>query len=145
MLAKLLGWFEAPQQAPDELSAEEAVTVLMVEIMLADQDLDEREADLIAERLAIRTGDDKATATELVQKAQQRHNETPDLYPFTRAINDRFNEDQKYHLIVDLWRTALADNSIDKLEEHMIRRIADMLYLHHSHFIQAKREAQQES
>ena len=145
MLAKLLDWFEAPQQAPVELSADEAATVLMVEIMLADQELDEREADLIAERLVIRTGDDKATATALVKKAQQNHNESPDLYPFTRVINDRFNEDEKYDLIVDLWRTALADNNIDKLEEHMIRRIADMLYLHHSHFIQAKLEAQQES
>ncbi|PTY36909.1 hypothetical protein BGP77_06390 [Saccharospirillum sp. MSK14-1] len=145
MLAKLLDWFEAPQQAPEELSADEAATVLMVEIMLADHDLDEREADLIAERLAKRTGDDKATATALVQKAQERHSESPDLYPFTRVINDHFDEDQKYALVVDLWRTALADNTIDKLEEHMIRRIADMLYLHHSHFIQAKREAQQES
>lgn len=144
MLAKLLDWFEAPQQAPETLTADEAATVLMVEIMLADQELDEREADLIAARLAVRTGDDKVTAASLVQKAQQKHDDSPDLYPFTRVINDRFDEAQKYQLIVDLWRTALADNNIDKLEEHMIRRIADMLYLHHSHFIQAKREAQQE-
>lgn len=145
MLSKLLDWFEAPAQTSVELTADEAATALMVEIMLADQNLDEREAQLIAERLAARTGEDKVTAQALVKKAQQVHDESPDLFPFTRVINNQFDEQQKYDLVVDLWRTALADNSIDKLEEHMIRRIADMLYLHHSHFIQAKRAAQQES
>lgn len=143
MLAKLLDWFEAPKEKTVELTADEAATVLMVEIMLADQSQDEREAALIAERIANRTGEDTATAAALVRKAQQMHNDSPDLYPFTRVINDQFDEQQKYQLVVDLWRTALADNNIDKLEEHMIRRIADMLYLHHSHFIQAKRAAQQ--
>lgn len=143
MLAKLLDWFEAPKEKTVELTADEAATALMVEIMLADQSQDERETALIAERIANRTGEDAATAAALVRKAQQMHEDSPDLYPFTRVINDQFNEEQKYQLVVDLWRTALADNDIDKLEEHMIRRIADMLYLHHSHFIQAKRAAQQ--
>lgn len=145
MLAKLLDWFEAPEQTTVELTADEAASALMVEIMLADHDVDQREAELIAQRLAIRTGEDEATARALVEKARQTHAESPDLHPFTRVINDRFNEDEKYRLIVDLWRTALADNNVDKLEEHMIRRIADMLYLHHSHFIKAKLAAQQES
>ena len=34
--------------------------------------------------------------------------------------------------------TALADDRIDKLEEHTIRRASDLLYLSHSRFIEAK-------
>lgn len=146
MLDKILAWFEAPQsEAPPTFTADEAASVLMVEIMLADHDLDEREEQLISERLARRTGDPLDTARQLVATAREHHNESPDLHPFTRVINEQFDEAQKYELLVDLWRTALADDEIHMLEEHMIRRIAGMLHLHHSHFIQAKLAAQQEN
>jgi uncharacterized tellurite resistance protein B-like protein len=36
---------------------------------------------------------------------------------------------------------ALADDRIDKFEEHTIRQAADLLYLSHSRFIEAKLKA----
>jgi len=146
MLAKIKAWFETPGDAAPGLTSGEAATALMVEIMMADHDLDEREEALIVERLKHRaeSGEGEDTIRALVDAAKKRQRETHDMFEFTRVINDIYCVEQKVELITDLWRTALADGEVDKHEEHLIRRINDLLHLHHSHFIQAKLAAHQE-
>lgn len=146
MLAKIMEWFEAPEDSvPAELTCNEAAVALMVEIMMADHNLDKREEAVIVDRLQRRTGDSREEIRALLARAKERHPDNHDLYQFTKVINNSLDVVLKYELIVDLWRTALADGEIDKHEEHMIRRISDLIYLHHSHFIKAKLEAQQAS
>ncbi len=146
MLAKIKAWFETPEDTKPELSSSEAATALMVEIMMADHDLDDREEALIIQRLRHRAGDGEGDEEirELVDVAKKRHRESHDMFQFTTIINANFSVEEKFELVVDLWRTALADGVIDKHEEHLIRRINDLLHLHHSHFIQAKQSASQE-
>jgi uncharacterized tellurite resistance protein B-like protein len=40
-----------------------------------------------------------------------------------------------------LWQLAYADQTIDKFEEHLIRKLAELLHVPHKHFIQAKHSA----
>jgi uncharacterized tellurite resistance protein B-like protein len=42
-----------------------------------------------------------------------------------------------------LWRVALSDVHIDKYEEGLIRKVADLLFVPHVDFIQAKHRALQ--
>jgi uncharacterized tellurite resistance protein B-like protein len=37
-----------------------------------------------------------------------------------------------------MWKVAFADGSIDKYEDHIIRRISDLINLSHSDFIRLK-------
>lgn len=145
MLAKIKAWFETPDDTAPGLTGSEAATALMVEIMMADHELDEREEALIIERLKHRAGagEGESVIRGLVDAAKQHQRETHDMYQFTKVINAEYSVDEKQELIIDLWRTALADGVVDKHEEHLIRRINDLLHLHHSHFIQAKLAAQQ--
>ena len=46
-----------------------------------------------------------------------------------------------YVRIPQMWRLALADNHPDQFEEHMIRKISDLLYVDHGRFIEAKQRA----
>jgi len=138
MLSKIMAWFDTPEQPIPELTVEEAITVLMVEIMMSDHDPDTREQAAIVERLMERTGEPRDDIQALVTRAQQTHADSHDLYQFTKLLNEQLSVDEKMDLMVDLWRTALADGVIDKHEDHMIRRLSDLLYLHHSHFIRAK-------
>ena len=48
-----------------------------------------------------------------------------------------FYYDQK-EVLNSVWAIAFADGEMDKHEEHLIRRIADLLYLNHKDFINAK-------
>ena len=47
-------------------------------------------------------------------------------------------------LIEQIWRIILADDDVDKYEEHLVRRIAELLYVSHRDFIRAKLIAQAE-
>lgn len=138
MLSKIMAWFDTPEKPIPELTVEEAITVLMVEIMMSDHDPDTREQAAIVERLMDRTGEPREDIQALVTRARQTHADSHDLYQFTKLLNEQLSVDEKMDLMVDLWRTALADGVIDKHEDHMIRRLSDLLYLHHSHFIRAK-------
>ena len=40
-----------------------------------------------------------------------------------------------------LWHVALADGEIDKYEDHLVRKVADLIYVPHLSFIRAKHNA----
>ena len=44
-------------------------------------------------------------------------------------------------LLEALWRVARSDEIVHKYEEHLIRRVADLLHVPHSGFIAAKLRA----
>jgi len=37
-----------------------------------------------------------------------------------------------------MWEIAYADNQLDKYEEYVIRKVADLIHVSHSEFIRAK-------
>jgi len=41
-------------------------------------------------------------------------------------------------LIEKLWQVAFADHQLDKHEEHVIRRISDLIHVSHSDFMKTK-------
>ena len=41
-------------------------------------------------------------------------------------------------MIEDLWRIAYSDERIDKYEDYVIRKVADLIYVTHSDFIKSK-------
>ena len=63
------------------------------------------------------------------------------LHAFTRTLVETWDERQRFELLIDLWRLAYSDSQIDRFEEHTIRRIAELLYVSHSRFIEAKQIA----
>jgi uncharacterized tellurite resistance protein B-like protein len=44
-------------------------------------------------------------------------------------------------IIERLWQIAFADNHLDKHEEHLVRKVADLLHVPHRDFIAAKKRA----
>jgi uncharacterized tellurite resistance protein B-like protein len=142
MLDRILAFFESKTEETEQLTADESAAVLLIEVMLADLDDDQRERDCIAQILARRTKGSVSDINRCIDVAIERQQESHDLYQFTRVITDNWDEDQRYELIVDLWRVAFADGNLDKYEDHRIRRVCELLYLHHSHLIRARSTAQ---
>jgi uncharacterized tellurite resistance protein B-like protein len=81
---------------------------------------------------------------ELLALAEQEVEESVELFQFTRLIDEAFSAEQKAQLIERLWRVALADSHLDRLEEHLVRKIANLLHVPHRDFISAKRAARGE-
>jgi len=59
-------------------------------------------------------------------------------FEFTSLINKGFSYEQKVKVVEHLWEVAFSDASLDKYEEHMVRKIAGLIYVSHKDFIDAK-------
>lgn len=118
-----------------------AGAALMLEVGRADFSLEPAELVAIRDLLAYHfdlTADEVAL---LSQQAGEHVDAATCLYEFTRVVNDTASIEQKRELIGLMWRVAMADKTLSQYEEHVIRKVADLLYLPHSDFIRAKQAA----
>ena len=115
-----------------------ATATLLVEIARADFEIHPREQDAIRRLLRGACGLDPARAAELVARAEREAEEVVSLYEFTRRLNLELSREEKTEIVEMLWRVAFADGQIDKYEEHLVRKVADLLYVPHRNFIRAK-------
>jgi uncharacterized tellurite resistance protein B-like protein len=122
----------------EEERAQLAAAVLLVEVARSDQNFSaaEREAGLGSVQRKFRLSAE--AARQLVELAETESLSAHDLYQFTSQIDASFPLDQKLRLLEELWRAAYSDAVLHEYEEHLIRRIADLLHLSHSQFINAK-------
>ncbi len=125
------------------LSVESAAVALLVEVCQLDAEDHPQEEAALKRWIEQSLGWSSAEAEQLLQESRQLHEQENALYPMTRQINEQWNEAQKFDLILAAWRIALSDGELHRLEEHGIRRIADLIYLPHSEYIRAKLTAQQ--
>jgi uncharacterized tellurite resistance protein B-like protein len=113
---------------------------LMIEVMQADFSLDEREQQAFISVLKQSFDLDENEVIELEELAHVKVEEATSLYEFTRQINDNFSAGEKLELIKNMWRVAFADGEIDRYEDGVIRRVAELIYVAHSDFIRMKLE-----
>ena len=144
MLKKISNIFKKKvTETPEEeslSSISKACSSLLIEVALSDKDFDEEEITSMKEILKTTHGISDETINELVSNAKQTVDESTSLYSYTREVNDNFTYDDKLLLLQSLWDIAYADGNVDKYEEHLIRKISDLIYISHSDFIQAKLE-----
>ncbi|HHZ69482.1 MAG TPA: TerB family tellurite resistance protein [Methylococcaceae bacterium] len=118
-----------------------ACAALLIEMMHMDDAVRPEEKAIILCRIKEHFGlSDDAANTLMVLAAEQRTQAT-DYYQFTSLINRGFSHEQKITLIKLLWDVAFADGELDIYEEHMVRKIADLLHVSHMHFIKTKHQA----
>ena len=119
-----------------------ATAALLVEMMRADREVRPEERDAVLRALSAAFDDLTPDETrELLARAEERADDATSLYEFTQHINRSFEPEQKAHMVELLWRVARADGDIDKYEEHLVRRIADLIHVPHSVFIRMKHKA----
>ncbi|WP_247749608.1 TerB family tellurite resistance protein [Pseudoalteromonas viridis] len=128
-------------QAPDFTTA---LAALMVEIMRADGEVHVDECHMIARLLTQHSGI-STQASELIRdQAIEMVDEAIDLHRFIRVVNAHTGELERIEVIELLWLVAYADGRLDPHEEHMVRKIAGLLYVAHADFISAKLTARQQ-
>ena len=122
-----------------------AVAALMVEIMRLDDRLEDAEHSQIVLTLEQRFGLTESEIHELIENAKREADEALDMHQFTSVVVKGFTTDERIDILTELWLVAMADGYVDPYEEQLIRRIADLLGLHHSQFIRAKIAAGEQS
>jgi uncharacterized tellurite resistance protein B-like protein len=118
-----------------------AVAALLVEVLRADYDVAPQERQQVIVSVSRLLGLDATVSAALVAEAERHIDRSHDLYQFTSQLNRSWSEEEKLQLLEALWRVAAADETVHKYEEHLIRRVADLLHVPHAGFIRAKLRA----
>ncbi|RLA32691.1 MAG: TerB family tellurite resistance protein [Gammaproteobacteria bacterium] len=111
---------------------------LLIETARADFADDPRECAAIEQLIATHFDLDPEATADLMAEADSRVDDAVSLYEFTRLLNDQLDEKQKLDVLEMMWRVAHADGHIDKHEEHLLRRVADLLHLRHRDFVRLR-------
>ena len=150
MLSSIKRFFESKiSHSEDENSSsikkiDLACAALLIEVINSDNELDERELKEFIETLRESLSLSEEELSELVKLAESEANQATSLYEFTRLINDEYEYEEKVGLIENMWRIAFSDEQLDKYEEHLIRKISDLIYVSHSDFIKTKLNVRKE-
>lgn len=127
---------EAPVDKKHDLSL--AVSALMIEIMHIDGEMADAEHEEINKALQKRFSLSDQETQSLIKKAQDASEQATDFHQFSSQIKDNYSTEERIDVLKDLWRVAMADGHIDSHEEHLIRRVANLIGVYHAEFIQAK-------
>lgn len=119
-----------------------AAAALLVEVLRRDDRLTGAERDAVLASVQRKFGIEPAAARQLLDLAEAEAREAHDYYQFTSQVNAAFTPGQKRRLIEELWMVAYADDVLHRHEEHLIRRVAELLHLPHREFIRSKLRAQ---
>ena len=115
-----------------------ATAALFIEMMRADSEISEDEKKTVTNTIRSKFMLTDEETDALLKLAEDTIWESTGYFEFTSLINKGFNQEEKIKVIEHLWEVAFADEILDKHEEYMVRRVADLIYVSHKDFISAK-------
>jgi len=133
MIDRLLGLFGLSEEETSadigESRIEHATAALLVEIAAADHERMVIEHDTMLALLKDNFNLSAVEAEHLLGRAESAVKNSVSLHEFTRVLHAELSYTEKEKIIEMLWRIALADKVLDKYEDYMIGKIADLLYV----------------
>ncbi|MDH4021928.1 MAG: TerB family tellurite resistance protein [Gammaproteobacteria bacterium] len=147
MLRRLRRFMESaqgPSGQPDPAARVRlAVAALLVEIARADHEEKAVEHAAITGLIARHFQLDTAAAEELLVEARTVVDDAVSLRQFTAPLHEALSYDDKLGVVAMLWNVALEDNSLDKYEDYLISKVAELLYVSRGDVVRLRYEAGQ--
>ncbi len=139
MIKKLMAFLAPePEEVKESLTVPMATAVLFYEIIRADDDLNQQEVALFEKLVLSEFALPAAEFAGIFRQIEDKARESVDFSQFTRTIHENCTLEQKKAILTSLWHLSAADGHVDSHEEHLIRKIADLMHLRHSEYIQIK-------
>ncbi len=118
-----------------------AMAGLLCEVSNADQLTDENEKKAILHLLSALLEIPQTEALTLFTHALENIKHATSLFEYTDRLR-QLSPPQRLNLIESMWEVAYADGKLDPIEESIIRRTADLLYVDHALLMKSKHLAQ---
>ena len=128
----------SPIDNTEEHRLKVATVALLLETARADFQVHDEELESVAHHAQEFFDLDADETKELVNLAEEEAKNATCYYEFTSLINSKFTPDEKASIVELMWRIAYADKVLEKYEEALVRKIAELLYVPHGAFIAAK-------
>ena len=113
---------------------------LAFEVANADNDIDDREMDLILEKIKNTIDISVLNEKEIYDVIKEESDKRVSFYDIIHDINTNLDKEEKIKILRLLWEIAYADEVLDVDEEKIIRRSAEMLGIKPSIVLKTKDE-----
>ena len=132
-----------PAPSGERHSIELATAALLIEVARIDRDATTAERSAVLHAVREKFGLAEAEAAQLIALAEDEVRQASDYFQFTSLINRHFTQEQKQRVIELMWRVAYSDAELSAHENHLMRKIADLLHVTHGDYIAAKMRARE--
>jgi uncharacterized tellurite resistance protein B-like protein len=135
-LRRLFAGAPAPASRPDAVPY--AAAMLLAEMARVDHDI--QDIDLVAAREALQQlfALTAPQADALLDEASHPGNRPTSYHGLASVLNGTLSAHDRARLIEHMWRVAHVDDEVDMYEDHLVRKIADLLYVPHRELIAAR-------
>lgn len=125
-------------QRDSEQALRMATAALLMEVARADHDIKDEEREAVQRIIKNYYSVSPEQARELAAAAERHADDATSLFPFTRLITSECSMEDRIRIVRMLWEVSHADGHVNAHEEHLVRKVADLLYVPHREFIRAK-------
>jgi uncharacterized tellurite resistance protein B-like protein len=115
-----------------------ATAVLLIEVVRADYEEDDKETEAVIRQLQLHFELSEEETLILVKEAEERVDHSVSLQEFTRLLHENLSVAEKHSIIEMLWLIAVADDHLDKHEDYVVRKVAELLYVTHGDLIRIR-------
>lgn len=115
-----------------------ATAVLLIEVVRADYEEDDKETEAVIRQLQLHFELSEEETLILVKEAEERADHSISLQEFTRLLHENLSVVEKHSIIEMLWLIAVADDHLDKHEDYVVRKVAELLYVTHGDLIRIR-------
>lgn len=128
------------QHEQPERALQLATAALLLEVAHADFHVAADERRAVAAAVQKMFGLSLQETSDLVAMAESEMSDATCLYEFTRLVNDHFDYGHKLKVIEGMWQIAFTDLDRDKYEEHLIRKVCDLIHVSHKDFVRLREQ-----
>ena len=115
-----------------------ATCALLLEIANIDGRFSESEKKSVVEILQDSYQLSAEHATALMKAADEQLEKSIDLWHFAKLINENYSTEEKIRIIEMVWQIIYTDGKLDKHEDYLAHKLANLLRLSHEQLIEAK-------
>ncbi|MBT9568018.1 MAG: TerB family tellurite resistance protein [Thiobacillus sp.] len=149
MFKKLQNWLRDNIEAhglgkPDEpeTAVQHACCLLLMEVARIETSNTEQKHALVAQVMREEFGLPDAELAAMIDTFSRPENRLTSYFEPASVVNRLRTASSKAHFVEQLWRVAMVDGTIDMYEDHLVRKLSDLLYVSHRDFILAKNKVQ---
>lgn len=149
MFKKLQNWLRdsvGPHRSDHETGHETAVQhaccLLLMEVARLEATNAEQKRTLVVQLMREEFDLPEAELTAMIDTFSRPESRLTSYFEPASLVNRHRTASNKAHFVEQLWRVAMVDGTIDMYEDHLVRKLSDLLYVPHRDFILAKNKVQ---
>ncbi|MDP8207806.1 MAG: TerB family tellurite resistance protein [Candidatus Electryonea clarkiae] len=122
----------------EDISPLLATCVILLEVAYADDEFSPVEKEHMIDTLCEYYDLSRDDAKMVINEAMKARDKSLDIFQFTNRINSSMTDDEKWELMIEVWRIILVDDTLDAHEDYIAHKLARLLNMKHEDLIDAK-------